>query len=106
MKSFKDYVGDDMNTFINANEFATEHNIDGLQMWVVLDSDSNTEKNWNGVTEDGVYLNRISFFVAESVLGYRPFENNHMVFDGHPCIVASCDDDLGILQITLEVNRS
>jgi len=107
MSLFKDQVAADIAaTFINFDEFATEHDIDGENLTIVLDSNLNTGNKFKGVTEDGVYLNHITFFVAENVLGYRPVENDHMTFDGYPCTVASCDEDFGLLEITLEVNRS
>lgn len=107
MSKFQDMVArDNKNVFISEDEFATEHNINGDLVYIVLDTDTYKDNKFKGVMNDGVYLNHISFFVAENVLGYRPVENSHMNFDGDPCVVATCTDDLGILHITLEINRS
>lgn len=106
MSLFKEQVALDIRaTFINFEEFGTEHDVNGTMHTIVLDTDLNEENSFK-ISNDGVYLNHIVFFISESELGYRPVENEHFTFDEIPCIVASCNEDFGVLEIALEVNRS
>ncbi|MCM3632938.1 hypothetical protein [Paenibacillus camelliae] len=106
MSLFKQQVAADIAaTFLNAAEFAEEHDIDGEMVLIVLDTDIYSDRR-ESRTEDGVYVNYLTFFVEESALGYRPVENQLIVFDGHQSVVSSVDEDMGMLMVTLEVNRS
>lgn len=106
MSKFKEMIAKDMRSvFINQTEFAEEHTIDGNRVLLVLDRDIYSERR-ESRREDGVYVNYATFFVDEAVLGYRPVENQLIVFDGHQAIVTAVDDEMGMLAVTIEVNLS
>ena len=109
--SFKDFAAADIRgTFINLEEFGEKHNIDGDDLTVVVDNDiiNDRPRLFAPGSEDqmveGVFRNKITFFVAAAELGYRPVENELMRFDGKPCIVRSVNDSAGVYEVTLEAN--
>jgi hypothetical protein len=112
-RSFKDQLALDVqSTFINPDEFATEHNIDGRNMWVVVDTDQ-LGSNIPGLRgsqppayNEGVFVNQKVIYVDSIEFGYTPEEDQRIKFDGSTYIVRGVKDDDGILMIMLEANRS
>lgn len=112
MSSFKEQLEhDNTSVFINAEEFGEEHSIDGELLTVVIDNDLIHERpalSTSGVDfyAEGVYLSTITFFVEKYKLGYIPVENQQMRFDDYPCIVKRVSESFGMLEITLDANRT
>jgi len=99
--NFKDQIQDDIsNIFLNEEEFAEDHNIDGQQILCIIDEDKSiSNKN------DGVFLIRRSLFVKESDLGYRPVPDQKLNIDGEYFYVMDCLGS-GLLEVVLEAYRS
>ncbi|ABO49742.1 conserved hypothetical protein [Desulforamulus reducens MI-1] len=100
---FKDYAAADIAVFVNVDEMADSHDIDGQQIPAIVDSDV-----LSGQSEyrDGIYLGEILVFVRSSDLPSRPVKNQHMRLDGELYLVSNCSEEDGLLQITLEANEA
>lgn len=106
---FKDQVAADIaNVFINFDEFADNHVINGVSVLAVLDSDINQARAFNRLisVNDGVSLQLVSLFVKLSDFGYQPVEGEHMTVDGKGYFVSECLENIGVLEIKLKANVS
>jgi len=103
----RDYIYHDVNVFLNTDEFADLHDIDGQMIKALIDSDILNEYS-NDKTEmyDGVYRGEIALYVKESDLNYRPVRGQIMRLDGNIYTVKECADDMGVFCITLEAAES
>jgi hypothetical protein len=100
---FKEQIQSDLNIFINDNEFAEPHTIDGVQLSVVIDNDRLKERQSH--SEYG-YEGDILFFVAKSAYGAAPASGQVINFDGDIYRVSDVQEDLGMYSITLAGNMS
>lgn len=111
-RTFKDQLAADVrSTFINPNEFATQHMIDDSELWVIVDTQSGS--NIPGLRgsqppqySEGVFVEQKTIYVDAIELGYTPEEDQRIKFDGASYTVRGVKDDDGILMILLEANRS
>lgn len=99
---FKDHLATDLNVFLNADELADMHDIDGQQINCVLDSDETNKQK----VQDGVYEDVVMLFVSSSALPDRPIPMQHMRIDGNLYLVQKCVVNMGMLEITLEANEA
>lgn len=107
MLRLRDYFFSDAETFINNNEFAKTHNIDGLDIPVVVDSDIlKIRSNNKSEQYDGVYSGVVAVFVKASDLPERPVFGQPLRLDGKLYLVKECNEDMGVLEIILEANES
>lgn len=109
MSSFKDQIAQDISAFINADEFAGDHVIDGrvLTVIVVEDSSDNIYRNKHPLAyAEGVSLVRKVLYISEVELGYIPIQDQYMTLDGRRYQVTMVGDEEGVLVITLEANVS
>lgn len=105
--NFKDQIAADMAAFINPNEFAEEHFINGQAMACVVDEDLSKQRGTRqSENYDGIYGRYLTVFVVESVLGYRPERDQKMTVDNEWFIVLDCAANSGMLEIELMANRS
>ena len=103
MPKLSDYFISDINTFINQDEFAELHAVDGVQLQLVIDNDKFKERQ--AKAEYG-YKGDILFYVQKSVYGDAPAIDQIVKFDGEVYRVSDFQDDNGMYYITLESNRS
>lgn len=107
--TFKQTVEADIkNVFINFDEFATQHNINGKVIQAVEDDDLTTERAARGGTgtdEFGnigsIYFGARLLFVAKDDLGYRPVTGNSIRLDGDIYAVVNVVESMGLYEITL-----
>lgn len=107
--SFKDQVAADITgVFLNGQEFADTHTIDGTEMTVAVDENELLERDKSkmGIPSDGTYKARRLIYVAKDEFGPRPAQGRQINFDGRLFRVADCTEEAGILAITLEAVRS
>lgn len=106
---FKEQVAADvLSTFLAHDDFATLHNIDGRQLWVVVDVSQEGAHIYNAHPPsfaEGVSVVQIVFYVDPLELGYRPEEDQEMEFDGRMSLVKGAIDEDGLYKITIERNR-
>lgn len=101
---FKDYLKKDLNIFINQNEFAEEHNIDGQDISIVVDNDKLKEIKIKSL--DGTYAGDVLFYIKKSNLEEKPAIGQRMEFDYELYSVSSIEEDNEIYTITLEAYMS
>lgn len=117
MKTFKDLIQKDNQTiFLNPDEFGEEKSIDGDAVMVVVDSDLTNERPrlvsaGEDIYANGIFKSTITFFVRKEVLGYVPEEGQLMKFGEvggreYQYIVSSVSEAMGIIEVTIEANKS
>jgi hypothetical protein len=105
--SLKDQIQSDLSTFLNLDEFAESHDIDGRQVLAVVDSDIlKIRSDRRSERYDGVYKGEVAVFVRAADLPSRPVYGQHMRLDGKLYLVAECTENCGMLEIVLEANES
>lgn len=106
MSNFKDAVQKDVKAvFINMDEFADIHVLNGVETLCVVDTDITSATNENDNNNVvGVFLNACKIYVAESDIETRPVEGELLDLDGETYIVRKVSRESGILEITAEAN--
>lgn len=102
--SFKDMLSNDINIFLNDDEFAEEHDLNGTRCKAVVQSPQSRKS----FTVDGNYADFTSIYGMLIIVHCKtadldeiPIEGQRFDLDGKIYTVASCIDDMGILTITL-----
>ncbi len=108
MRTFKEQIAaDNAAIFINALEFAEEHNLNGSICNAILQdisvADDVTAKS--GIAYAGIYGSRLQVNCLKSDLPESPVSGNGFELDGKLYLVESCADDMGILTIQLVANE-
>lgn len=105
MSKFKDYIKSDIDTFINDDEFAEEHDIEGEIVKCILDEDIDKERNINSETRhfEGVYKKICSLFIKTTDIE-EPSIKQSMHIDGFMYLVTDVSESDGIYEIELTRN--
>lgn len=106
--SLKDVMAADLTAvFFNPNEFAAEHNINGVNMVALVDSDITKERS-NRISGnfDGIYKSEISLFVRAADMAKRPVRGQALRLDGKLYVVSDCTEAEGMFEILMDVNDS
>lgn len=94
--------------FLNDSEFAEMHQLDNVECLAVVSNDT-TAKNSRTLggprTTDGLHGDYATVAVKKSDLPRVPVQGNNFKLDGKLYKVASCTEDMGMLNITLVANR-
>lgn len=101
MSRFKRFVSLDVKrAFINIEEFAEEHLLNGERVTCVIDKD---------LTQDakniGVFMNAITIYVETADLEAKPVEGELLDVDGNMYVVRSVSDEDCVLVIVAEANE-
>ena len=100
--SFKDCVAADIHgVFLNNQEFASTHTIDGKEMDAVVDDNALLERD-----AARIYKVRRLLYVSRDDYGGRPPSGKRLVLDGREYRVVQADDDAGMLAIEIEAIRT
>jgi len=104
---FKDHLAADLACFINLDEFADSHSINGKEVPAIIDdnNDRQFQPSSNGPPGQGLYLGDKVLFVKQSDLGYVPAIDGVLDLDGNINTVVKVSKVGGILAITLEANE-
>lgn len=106
---FKDCIAADLHgVFLNENEFAELHTVDGTPMRVLIDDDALLERDAarGGVHADGLYKTRRLLYLSKADYGGRPAPGKALNLDGRVWRVAEASEAAGMLTIELEANRT
>lgn len=104
MSAFKDAVAADVkNVFINLDEFAEPHDINGETVDCVIDK--NVIKENSNRELEGVFANTLTIYVATQDLPAVPVEGELLRVDGSLHIVRNVSDEMGVLVITAEASE-
>lgn len=107
MQSFKKLVQQDKNIFLNLKEFGEPHQIDGIEMTVLIDKLELIEREKKERTyEDGIYQENILIYVFQEEFGELPCVDDIVTVDRKKYLVKDAVNEDGIFSISLEVNVS
>lgn len=108
MSEFKDIVDADMvDIFLNLDEFAKEHDLNGTVCTCIVESPTTEErfkrgKDYEG--QDAVHGLSAIIHVKKSDIGEMPTEGQSFSLDGSYSEVQSCTEHMGMLTIELREN--
>lgn len=108
MISFKEQLEADLDIFINADEFAETHNINGQDVICVLEGLTTKEQitKANGTPAfDGISALTRVLHIKTADLPERMAHGNVVELDGETFRVGDAVEDNGITTITLEVDQ-
>lgn len=107
MSKFKDYLDSDLDVFLDQDEFAELHDIDGQQIPAMLDEDIlKLKTRGRAFAGDGIYDDEKVLFIKLSDIGYQPVIGQHLHLDGELCQISECRNNNGMLEITLGANKA
>lgn len=93
--------------FLNQDENADWHDINGQQVLCIVDEDISKQRtNRQSDNYDGIFSRQITVFIAEMDLGYRPERNQKMTVDSECFLVLNCSASEGMLEIELGANQA
>ncbi|MBP2655886.1 MAG: hypothetical protein H6Q73_3455 [Firmicutes bacterium] len=102
--NFKELVAEDAaGLFLNIDEAAENHKIDGVDLPCKFYQDKSTKGNF-----DGIYVVRRQLLVSPDYLGYRPCPEQKIKIDGKDFYVVDCIEYYlsGLIEVTLEARQS
>lgn len=107
MSAFKDAVSKDVKAvFINLDEFADEHELNGRKVACIVDKDlTDGAKDTMSHPLEGVFLNILTIYVDVKDIDRPPVEGEQIKLDGDRYFVRSVSVEEGILVIAAEDNR-
>lgn len=106
MSAFKEAVHKDVKkTFINFDEFAYRHDLNGKEILCIIDKDITSETEARNRDIEGVFLNTLTIYVESSDLQHRPVQGELLKVDGSFHLVKSVSDEDGILAIVCVENE-
>jgi hypothetical protein len=108
MSAFKDMVAADMDAvFLNLDEFADEHDLNGTVCACIVESPSKRERFQQGKDYEGyevVHGATVTVHAKKSDVGEVPAEGERFDLDGEIHYVAFCVEHMGMLSIELRAN--
>ena len=107
MSAFKDAVSRDAEmVFVNIDEFADKHVINGREVVCVVDENVIDDVKWtlNNPVE-GVFDHTFTIYIRTGVLERCPVENEILRLDGKICLVRKVSDEMGLLVISAEAKE-
>ncbi|MEB9897645.1 hypothetical protein P4K96_30000, partial [Bacillus cereus] len=110
MKSFNDYLADDLSIFINPDEMGEMAVVDGMELRVTITHNSIDERKrlisrggYDGQPQ-GLYHVTLTMYVRLSDLGYVPVRGDLMVINGREYTVIGAGEEKGLVTVRLERN--
>ena len=102
MATLKDYIKDfDLDTFINMDEFAEDHQINDKTIKCVVDTDIFDERSTlSGDRSGGVFKDTISIFIKMSDIE-KPLIDEMMTVDDDNYRVVEVKENMGMYEIVL-----
>ena len=106
MSAFKEQLKKDLATFINPDEFASEHTINDIPVTVVVDNDELQQRSDKWAMQLGEVLIFISVDEWAKALPSPPINDLDLLFDGKLFFIRTWNLDDDVYEITLGQNRS
>lgn len=106
MSAFKDAVATDVDAvFLNADEFADFHDIDGETVRCMIDKNIiNETSDTQAYPLEGVFVNTLTIYVRTGDI-LTPVEGQILSVDDSMHIVRSVSEEMGMLVIVAEANE-
>lgn len=102
--NFKELLKEDLNVFINPDEFGEDHIIDNKIVNIIVDNE--TLKDRNRKEYDGIVQAEILYFAKKENLLKEPIPESVQMFDGIPYIIFDAKLDEGVYEVILQANKS
>ena len=108
MPGFKDIIRADIdNVFMNPDEFATLHTVNGKKMVVTIDNNELIERAKKAKSNmDGIYVKETLIYVKAKDFGPLPAVGSVLKLDRSIFKVTNATNEDGLYSIHLEANRS
>lgn len=110
MSAFKDIVASDMDdVFLNMDEFAEEHDLNGTVCACVVESPTTKERFSQGEKYEGydaIHGLTVIIHVKKADIAEMPVEDQDFTLDDELFQVDSCTEHMGMLTIRLRANIS
>lgn len=108
MPTFKDIIRADIDsTFMNLEEFAGLHTVNGRKMPVTVDNNELIERAKKAKSNmDGIYAKTTLIYVKAKDFGQLPPVGSALNLDGKTYKVTDAMNEDGLYSIHLEANRS
>jgi len=106
MPKFRDFLKTDLNTFINSDEFATNHNVNGNEINIVIDTEFLKERSRKMSDPDGTYKEEILFHVKKDDFEGEPAIRSILKLDNTIYRISDVQEDEYMYTITLVGNGS
>lgn len=108
---FKDYVAEDINTFLNLEEFAESVEINGVSVSIVEDNDELERKIKDEFYRnlEGMVVGDVLFFISkaeyEKIPKVKPIPTADQAirYKGKPCVITHVSTKNGMYEIILQV---
>lgn len=105
---FKEQVNKDLDVFVNFDEFAGVHLINGQEIEAVIDGDEARGRLRQPVevyhSAAGIYQSELTLFIRTADMPDRPVPGQHFNLDGRLFLVKSCTESMGLITLVLEAN--
>ena len=106
MLGFKDYLQQDMDTFINPDEFADSITINGASVVAVVDNDKLqyriSKDNAGLITGDKLIFISSAEYDKIPKAGHPPKVGDALLFNSKPVTITDVADDCGVYEIILQ----
>lgn len=108
MSAFKDLIRSDIDhVFMNTDEFASFHVVNGKKMPVTVDNNELIERSKKAKSNmDGLYVKQTLIYVRAKDFGPLPMVGAALKLDGVNYRVTDATNEDGLFSIHLEANRS
>jgi len=104
MSGFRDMVSADLDIFINGDEFAEDHDLNGTLCKAVIDTMDSKENFFHSQTYEpygGISGRLMKVYVKASDLPEIPAEGTVFRVDDEPLIINKASVEMGVVVITL-----
>jgi hypothetical protein len=109
MSNLKSYLNNDLQTFLNVDEFAEYHDIDGQEVLAIIESDQLNERPRHPAElyrlTDGIYQSSITIYVKSTDYD-KPVVGQRIYVDGEDYYVVSVAEENGLLKINATANEA
>lgn len=106
--TFKEMVAEDCaEVFLNLDEFASLHLVDGREMAIQIDDSEVTEREKKQKERaDGIYKRQFLFYVAQKDFGPLPTIGRKITIDRDSYRIIDANSEGGIYSITVERDKA
>ena len=108
MKPFKEQAADDLGVFLNADEFAETHTVNGVEVQAVLEGLTTKEfvqHRGHRISFEGVDARTVILHLRAMEIPQKVAQGKVLELDGEMYRIADSADDMGLLTLTLEAGE-